>query len=90
MKAAANRSVNARAVTPAAPRYLFDELGPEGTLEARIEDLTVWLRENGQNCQSEQRHLDDSSVERIYWHFGYLSALTDVLNQLRRWKERLN
>ncbi|MGD0075808.1 MAG: hypothetical protein ABSD31_15920 [Candidatus Binataceae bacterium] len=90
MKTATDRSVNAKAMTPVASRYLFDELGPEGALEARIEDLTMWLKQNGENCQSEQRHLDDTSVEQIYWHFGYLSALTDVLKQMRRWKDRLN
>jgi len=44
MKTATDRSVNAKAMTPVASRYLFDELGPEGALEARIEDLTMWLK----------------------------------------------
>ena len=40
--------------------------------------------------ETEQKHLEEGTEERIYWHCGYLSALTDVLNQLRRWNARLS
>jgi hypothetical protein len=28
---------------------------------------------------AEQRHLDPGTIERAYWHHGYLAALRDVL-----------
>ena len=31
----------------------------------------------------EQRHLDGGSPEREYWHYGYASALKDVLTMLQ-------
>ena len=38
-----------------------------------------WLKENHPSVFSEQKHLDDGSVERAYWHYGYTVALTDAL-----------
>lgn len=70
--------------------YLFDEYGLGGALEGRIRELQEWLKENGQGVTTEQKHLDEGTQERIYWHFGYLSALTDTLVQLRKWNRRLS
>jgi hypothetical protein len=42
----------------------------DGTLE--------WLEENHPEVFKEQKHLDDGSVERAYWHYGYAVALTDM------------
>lgn len=36
-------------------------------------------RTGGEKATSEQRHLDQGSDERTYWHHGYASALRDVL-----------
>lgn len=69
---------------------LFDVLGTEGALESHIQELQEWLRENGKNCSNEQKHLEEGTSERIYWHYGYLSALGDVLKQLRRQHRNLN
>ena len=49
------------------------------TLESRRDEITRWLEENGPECGEEQRHLDEGSEERTYWHFGYLMAIKDVL-----------
>lgn len=51
-------------------------------LRKRREELQAWLQENGRECWGEQRHLHEGSAEQIYWHFGYLAALQDVLAQL--------
>jgi len=51
-------------------------------LEQRAKDLRGWLESHGSDCWSEQKHLKEGSIEQIYWHFGYLSALQDVLAQL--------
>lgn len=48
-------------------------------LAERASLLENWLRENGKGCWKEQRHLDAGSPERIYWNYGYLMALKDVL-----------
>ena len=52
------------------------------TLEARKKELLEWLEEENPNCVQEQRHLDGGTSERAYWHYGYASALKDVLELL--------
>jgi hypothetical protein len=49
------------------------------TARNRAEKLELWIRENSAECLEEQKHLDAGSAERAYWHYGYLSALKDVL-----------
>lgn len=51
-------------------------------IENRIEKLEDWIKEDGKGCKKEQAHLIKGSKERIYWHFGYLIALKDVLKLL--------
>jgi hypothetical protein len=46
---------------------------------SRAEELTEWLRVNAPECSLEQKHLDEGTAERTYWHYGYLSALRDIL-----------
>jgi len=48
-------------------------------LQERVAALDEWMREHGCTALREQRHLDDGSMERIYWHYGYLVALRAVL-----------
>ena len=49
------------------------------TLESKRDDLVKWLESHGPECENEQRHLDEGTGERSYWHFGYLMAIKDVL-----------
>ena len=56
----------------------------EQVLEQRAKDLQGWLDTQGGECWDEQKHLREGSIEQIYWHFGYLSALQDVLGQLAK------
>lgn len=51
-------------------------------VEQRVRELQEWLRKNAPECQAEQKHLDEGTPERAYWHFGYLVALRDVLRFL--------
>lgn len=51
-------------------------------LKRRATELRVWLDKQGQNCWNEQRHLYEGSSEQVYWHFGYFSAIQDILKQL--------
>ena len=48
-------------------------------LDARCDKIEKWLEKNGPECMIEQRHLDEGSKERAYWHSGYLMAIKDVL-----------
>jgi hypothetical protein len=48
-------------------------------IERRVHDLSEWLRENAPSCVTEQKHLDEGSQERVYWHYGYMVALRDAL-----------
>jgi hypothetical protein len=50
----------------------------------RINELTLWMRKNCPECLVQQRHLNEGSTERSYWNYGYLSALKDVLTQVRK------
>jgi hypothetical protein len=54
----------------------------EAALRKRAEQLRDWLKENGSGCEDAQLHLDEGSPERVYWHYGYLAALNDMLSLL--------
>ena len=47
-------------------------------LDDRIKGLKDWLIEQDPNCFKEQKHLDEGSPERIYWHYGELMTLIDL------------
>ena len=51
-------------------------------LQTRCDELRAWLEDNGRDCWSRQLHLSNGTTEQIYWHFGYFSALRDILDQL--------
>jgi len=55
-------------------------------LQKRIDHLSSWLKINGQNCTTEQLHLNKDSKERVYWKYGYLMALIDIRNIVRKEK----
>jgi hypothetical protein len=48
----------------------------KGLLEKRMDALTTGV---GEKATRDQRHLQDGSEQRAYWHYGYASALKDVL-----------
>lgn len=41
-------------------------------------DTLEWLKTNCPEVFEEQKHLDDKSSERAYWHYGRWSALKDI------------
>lgn len=43
-----------------------------------------WLTNEAPYTSEEQRHLDANTPEQAYWHHGYFSALTDILDMLER------
>jgi hypothetical protein len=49
----------------------------------RIDHLTGWLAENASDCESAQKHLDEGTAEQVYWHYGYLCALRDMVSAIQ-------
>lgn len=57
------------------------------TIDRRLCEITAWLRENKLfNADPEEM----GSVERAYWHYGYLSALQDMRTLLSKKKHTAN
>jgi hypothetical protein len=50
-----------------------------GEITERARGQESWLREKHPEVFSEQKHLDEGSEQRAYWHYGYMVALRDVL-----------
>jgi hypothetical protein len=48
-------------------------------ISGRAAALCRWLCEVAPYAAADQRHLDEGTPERAYWHSGYLAALADVL-----------
>ncbi len=59
-------------------------------LQERIDGLDTWLAENGPTCKTDQRHIEEGTVERVYWHYGYMVALRDALNLVRQNSQTLS
>ncbi len=53
----------------------------DASIERRLSEITDWLRDNQ---VFEPNPEEMGSVERAYWHFGYLRALEDMRAQLHR------
>ena len=51
-------------------------------LRNRIATLTRWLDRHCPECETEQAHRNDGTREQMYWNYGYLAALRDVLRKL--------
>ena len=49
-----------------------------GQIRQRIECQEIWLRANAPQVVAEQKHLDENTTERAYWHYGYMVALRDI------------
>ena len=51
-------------------------------IKERLKDIEGWLADNAPYVVADQKHLDENSPERAYWHYGYMVALRDVLRLL--------
>ena len=51
-------------------------------LQHRIEGISAWLEKTAPEVYEEQLHQHEGSAERTYWHYGYRTALKDVLTLL--------
>ena len=48
-------------------------------LSKRATGLQAQLEADNPECFEDQRHTDAGTQERVYWHYGYLVAVKDVL-----------
>lgn len=53
-------------------------------LKARSKTMGTALKRDHEEQLREQRQLDEGTLERAYWHAGYVSALRDVLRMITR------
>lgn len=53
-----------------------------GSVEKRAGDVKEWLQKNAPESLNEQKHLDEGTQERVYWNYGYMVALRDILRFL--------
>jgi len=57
--------------------------GPD-KIESRIKEIADWIRENYPEIHVEQRHTEPNSQERGYYMYGYMMALVDMIQVLKR------
>lgn len=48
-------------------------------IRTRMHSMREWMAEECPYVTVDQRHLDEHTPERAYWHYGYQAALGDVL-----------
>jgi len=53
-------------------------------LKERADSQREWVYSNYPECFVDQKHCEDVSIERGYWHYGSMVALTDVINLIER------
>ncbi len=49
------------------------------TIRGRMQGIRDWIADDAPYICADQRHLDEHTPERAYWHHGYQAALADVL-----------
>lgn len=59
-------------------------------LNKRADGIQKWLKKEKAECQHDQFHLIEGTTERVYWHYGYMVALIDVLNLIEKINRRRN
>lgn len=56
----------------------------EARLRERAHALEGWLRDEAPYTGFDQKHTQEHTPERAYWHHGYMMALRDVLRLAER------
>ena len=59
-----------------------DHVSDLSPLIERTKGIKKWLMEVRPSCFAEQKHLNEGTAERAYWHYGYMVALSDALRIL--------
>jgi len=58
--------------------YRVDQAGVQAMSE-KIADITTWLEREAHGIEKTQKHLDEGTVERAYWHYGYVCGARDFM-----------
>jgi hypothetical protein len=58
---------------------MTDAMKVKEALQLRHDEISKWLGHNAPYVVADQKHLDENTPERAYWHYGYKAALSDVL-----------
>jgi hypothetical protein len=58
---------------------MTDAMKVKEALQHRHDEISKWLADNSPYVVADQKHLDENTPERAYWHYGYKAALADVL-----------
>lgn len=56
-----------------------DTIADLSVIQARGTGMHRWLEQNGRGCFDKQKHVRAGTQEKIYWRYGYMVALMDVL-----------
>ncbi len=48
-------------------------------IDNRINGIREWLKKEAPECFVEQKHTEEGTQERVYWHHGYMMGLRDAL-----------
>lgn len=51
-------------------------------LAKRQGEIREWLENESPYTMFDQKHLESGTPEQAYWHFGYVSAISDVMQLL--------
>ena len=58
--------------------YRIDEVSVQAMTD-KVAAMSRQLGEEAPDCEVSQKHLDVGTVERAYWHYGYICGARDVL-----------
>jgi hypothetical protein len=56
-----------------------DSVSSTDQIEDRAKGIREWLKKEAPECFSEQKHTEEGTQERVYWHHGYMMGLRDAL-----------
>ncbi len=51
-------------------------------MQKQADDIKDWLDENAPEVFEDQKHLDEGTEARAYWHFGRLITIQDAIRAL--------
>ncbi len=51
-------------------------------LAKRQGEVSEWLENESPYTMFDQKHLESGTSEQAYWHYGYVSAINDVMRLL--------
>jgi hypothetical protein len=66
--------------------YRIEEANVQA-MSGKLAAMSRELNREAPDCETSQKHLDPGTVERAYWHYGYICGARDVLALVERSSE---